>query len=206
MEARERILLKAHELFNRYGIRSVSMDDIAAQLGMSKKTLYQYCTDKDELVTAVFSQVMELNKTQCTQNREVAENAIHEVFKAFDMVQEMFSNMNPSVLFDMEKYHPICFKKYMDFKNGFMYHMISTNIQRGIKEELYREDIDVDVLARYRIHSIMLGFNNEVFPNNRSNVVHIEFQLLEHFLHGLATLKGEKLILKYKSQRTKTNK
>lgn len=203
MEAKERILLKAHELFNRYGIRSVSMDDIATQLGMSKKTLYQYCTDKDELVTAVFTEVMEHNRGECTLNSVSAENAIHEVFKAFDMVQEMFSNMNPSVLFDMEKYHPICFKKYTEFKNGFLYQMIRKNIERGISEELYRANIDVDVLARYRIHSIMLAFNTDVFPNNRSNIVHIELQLLEHFLHGLATAKGEKLIQKYKSQRTK---
>ncbi len=203
MEAKERILLKAHELFNRYGIRSVSMDDIATQLGMSKKTIYQYCTDKDELVTAVFTEVMEHNRGQCTLNSTTAENAVHEVFKAFDMVQDMFANMNPSVLFDMEKYHPVCYKKYTDFKNGFLFQMIRKNIERGINEELYRADIDVDILARYRIHSIMLGFNTDVFPNNRTNVVHIEFQLLEHFLYGLATAKGEKLIQKYKSQRTK---
>lgn len=203
MEAKERILFKAHELFNRYGIRSVSMDDIATQLGMSKKTIYQYCTDKDELVTAVFSEVMENNKGECLLNSTNAENAIHEVFRAFDMVQEMFTNMNPAVLFDMEKYHPGCFKKYMDYKNGFLHGMIRKNIERGIREELYRADIDVDIMARYRIHSIMLGFNSDVFPNNRTNAVHIELQLLEHFLYGLATAKGEKLIQKYKSQRTK---
>lgn len=203
MEVKERILLKAHELFNRYGIRSVSMDDIAAPLGMSKKTLYQYFTDKDELVTAVFTAIMDTNKGECIINRANAENPIHEVFKAFDMVQELFANMNPSVLFDMEKYHPACFKEFKDFKNGFMYQMIRSNIERGIEEELYRSEIDVDVIARYRIHSIMLAFNSDVFPNNRTTIVHIEQQLLEHFLNGLATAKGQKLIQKYKLQRTK---
>ncbi len=203
MEVKERILLKSHELFNRYGIRSVSMDDIAAQLAMSKKTLYQYYTDKDELVTAVFSAVMENNRIECTVNKEKAENAVHEVFMAFDMVQEMFSNMNIAVLYDMEKYHPVCFKKYLEYKNGFMYQMIRSNIERGVKEEVYRDDIDVDIMTRYRIYSIMLSFNTQVFPNNRSNVVYIEQQLLEHFLNGLATSKGHKLIQKYKSQRIK---
>ena len=203
MEVKERILLKSHELFNRYGIRSVSMDDIAAQLAMSKKTLYQYYTDKDELVTAVFSAVMENNRIECTVNKEKAENAVHEVFMAFDMVQEMFSNMNIAVLYDMEKYHPVCFKKYLEYKNGFMYQMIRSNIERGGKEEVYRDDIDVDIMTRYRIYSIMLSFNTQVFPNNRSNVVYIEQQLLEHFLNGLATSKGHKLIQKYKSQRIK---
>ena len=203
MDVKERILLKSHELFNRYGIRSVSMDDIAAQLGMSKKTLYQYYTDKDELVTAVFSEVMERNRVECSLNRDKAENAIHEVFMAFDMVQEMFANMNVSVLYDMEKYHPACYKKYLEYKNGFMYQMIRTNIERGIKEEVYRSEIDVDIMTRYRIYSIMLSFNTEVFPNNRNNVVYIEQNLLEHFLYGLSTMKGQKLIQKYKNQRIK---
>jgi len=202
MEVKDRILVKAHELFNRYGIRSVSMDDIAAALGMSKKTLYQYCTDKEELVDAVFSLVMDDNRKQCLLDKQAAENAIHEVFLAFDMVQDMFASMNPSVLFDMEKYHPACFKKFQEYKNGFLYQMIQHNIERGIKEEIYRPDIDIDIMIRYRLHSIMLAFNPDVFPDNRNNLVHIERQLQEHFLHGLATAKGQKLIQKYKNQRT----
>lgn len=203
MEVKDRILLKAHELFNRYGIRSVSMDDIAAQLGMSKKTLYQYCTDKDELVSTVFTAMMEHSRQKCLVYSQAAENPVHEIFLAFDMVREMFTDMNPSLLFDLEKYHPSTFKKFRDFKNGFLYQMIRTNIENGIKEEVYRPEIDVDVLTKYRIHSIMLSFNSEVFPNNRTHLVHIEQQLVEHFLYGLTTPKGQKLIQKYKNQRTK---
>jgi AcrR family transcriptional regulator len=203
MEAKERILLRAHELFNKYGIRSVSMDDLAAQLGMSKKTLYQYYTDKDELVDAVFVAMMDQNQTQCKLDRQHSENPIHEVFLAFDMVQDMFANMNPSVLFEMQKYHPATFRKFQEYKNGFLYQMIRTNIEAGIKEELYRPDIDVDVVTRYRIHSIMLAFDSETFPSNRTRLVHIEQQLLEVFMYGLATAKGQKLIQKYKNQRIK---
>jgi AcrR family transcriptional regulator len=179
------------------------MDDIAAQLGMSKKTLYQFYTDKDELVTAVFTGVMDDNKRDCSKFRVTADNPIHEVFMAFDMVQDLFANMNPSVLFDMEKYHSTCYRKFQEHKNGFMYQMIRNNIERGIEQELYRSEIDVDVITRYRIHSIMLAFNPEVFPNNRNMIVHIEQQLLEHFLNGLATPKGLKMIQKYKIQRLK---
>jgi AcrR family transcriptional regulator len=203
MEAKERILTKAHELFNRFGIRSVSMDDIAGQVGMSKKTLYQYYTDKDELVDAVFTTVMEDNKCQCKEGREISTNAIEEVFLAFDRVQEMFAAMNPAVLYDMQKYHAAAFLKFKVFKNEFLYQMIRSNIERGISEELYRSEIDIDIIAKYRIHSIMLAFDAEVFPNNRTHIVHIEQQLLEHFLYGLATNKGQKLIQKYKNQRTK---
>ena len=203
MEAKERILVKANELFTRYGIRSVSMDDIAAQLGMSKKTLYQYYRDKDELVNAFFDVILTSNKSQCLECTQKGENAIHEVFLSFDMVEEMLTAMNPSVLFDMQKYHPSAFKKFDEYRNGFLYKMIRANIEKGIDEELYREDIDVDILSRYRLHSVVLSFNSEVFPNNKTNLVHIEQQLLEVFLWGIATPKGQKLIQKYKNQRTK---
>ena len=203
MEAKERILEKANELFHRYGIRSVSMDDIAAQLGMSKKTLYQYYTDKEELVHAVFDIALKINKSNCLECTKKGENAIHEVFLSFDIREEMLKTMNPSVLFDMQKYHPSAYKKFEEFKNGFLYRMIKANLERGIKEELYREEIDIDVLTRYRLYSVLLSFNPEVFPTAKNNPLYIEQQLLEYFLYGMATPKGYKLIQKYKNQRTK---
>jgi len=203
--AKERILKKAHELFMRYGVRSVSMDDIAAQLGMSKKTLYQYYTDKEELVDAVVSALLESNRKQCLSDRQKSENAIHEIFQAFDMIQEMFTNMNPSIVFDLEKYHPAVSKKIQQHKQVFMYQVIKQNLERGIKEELYRPEINVDVLTRFRIESMMLAFNSEIFPNNRIHLVTIQQEILEHFLYGLATAKGHKLIQKYKQQQNLTH-
>jgi AcrR family transcriptional regulator len=179
------------------------MDDIAAQLGMSKKTLYQYFVDKEELVNAVISTVLDQNRHQCMADQRSAENPIHEFFLAFDMTQEMFAEMNPSILYDMEKYHPTAFKKFWEFKYTFLYGVIKANIEKGIEEELYRADIDTDVITRLRIESVMLPFNSDIFPNNRNQLVHIEHQLFEHFVYGLATSKGQKLIQKYKNQRAK---
>ncbi|HWI89831.1 MAG TPA: TetR/AcrR family transcriptional regulator [Flavisolibacter sp.] len=203
MEAKERILVKANELFHRYGIRSVSMDDIAAQLGMSKKTLYQYYTDKDELVHAVFDVILATNKNNCIECTKKGDNAIHEVFLSFDIMEEMLKTMNPSVLFDMHKYHPAAYRKFEEFKNSFLYKIIKGNLDRGVKEELYRNDIDTDILTRYRLYSVLLSFNPEVFPTVKTNAAFIEQQLIECFVYGLATPKGYKLIEKYKNQRTK---
>jgi TetR/AcrR family transcriptional regulator, cholesterol catabolism regulator len=204
MEPKERILVKAEELFNRYGLRSVSMDDIAAQAGMSKKTLYQYYEDKEALVSEVFTTRMDENKLNCTHAQKCADNALHEIFLAFDKLQEMFAEMHPGVLFEMEKYHPNAFGKFQNFRDSFIYSMIRTNLERGIKEGLYRAEIDVDILTRYRIHSIMLAFNPGVFPNVKTNLVNIQWELLVHFLYGVSTAKGVKMILKYQKQRTKT--
>jgi TetR/AcrR family transcriptional regulator, cholesterol catabolism regulator len=202
MEPKKRVLEKANELFYRYGVRSVSMDDIAAQLGMSKKTLYQVYADKEEIVKEVFTRVIDANKHQCTCDREKASDPIHEIFLAYDMVQQMFSRMNPAVLYDLEKYHPKVAQKIQEYKYSFLYKMIKSNIEKGIVEGLYRE-MDVEVITKFRIESMMLAFNPTIFPNNNTQLVHIQWQILEHFLYGLATTKGRKLIEKYKNQRAK---
>jgi len=203
MEAKERILVKADELFHRYGIRSVSMDDIAAQLGMSKKTLYQFYTDKEELVREVVIAILNKHKEQCDADHRISENPIHECFLAFDRMQEMFSKMNPIIIFDLEKYHPSVYKIFHEHKYTFLYQVVRSNLEKGIEQGIYREDIDVDVITRFRIESTMLPFNSEMFPNNRTHLMHIEQQLLFHFLYGIVTPKGQKSIEKYKNQRTK---
>jgi AcrR family transcriptional regulator len=203
MEPKERILKKADELFKRYGIRSVSMDDIAAQVGMSKKTLYQYYADKEELVSAVFTTIMEENKVSCGSCVQGAENALHEVFLQFDEVQEMLSEMNPSVLYDMEKYHAPTFARFKAYQNEFLYGMIRSNFERGIAQGLYRDDFDIEIITRFRINTIMSAFNLDLYPASRTKLVYVEQQLLDLFLYGIATAKGIRLIQKYKKQRTK---
>jgi AcrR family transcriptional regulator len=114
MEPQERIVSKAHELFMRYGIRSVSMDEVANQLGISKKTIYQFYTDKDTLVEDVIDIELSSSEKMCKAHRHKSENPVHEIFMAMDMVLDIFSRMNPALIFDMEKYHPKAFKKYND--------------------------------------------------------------------------------------------
>jgi AcrR family transcriptional regulator len=204
MEMKERILSKADELFCRYGIRSVTMDEIANQLGISKKTIYLSFADKDELVLEVFNALMNENKRQCLQDRQEAENAVHEIFLAMDMTEDMLKAMNASVLFDLEKYHPETYKKFKVYKNDFLYNVISGNLKRGIQEELYRADINVDVITRMRLSTIMLAMSMEVFPSGKYKPLDVEHEILIHFLYGIATSKGIKLIQKYSLQRQKT--
>src|SRR5918993_6021500 len=94
---KDRIRQKANELFRRYGVKSITMDEIATQLGASKKTLYQFYADKDELVEAVADEWIQFSEGSCNSYRNTCENAIDEIFLAMDFVQELFSNMNPSM-------------------------------------------------------------------------------------------------------------
>lgn len=187
----------------QYSIRSVSMDDIAANLGMSKKTIYQYFKDKDELVDAVVEDVIITNQGKCNADRDKAENAIHEIFLVMDMMAEMFKTMNPSILFDMQKYHPAAFAKFRKHKNEFLYNICAQNLERGVKEELYRPEIAIDILCRYRVESMFIPFSPEFRQSLKHNLAEIEEEIIIHFLFGLASMKGYKMILKYMEQKAK---
>ena len=198
-----RIRQKAHELFMQYGLKSVSMDDIASNLGISKKTIYHYYADKDQLVDEVVGNIISHNQDMCNSDRSKAENAVHEVFLAMDQVVEMFRSMNPSVLFDMQKYYPGAYQKFTQHKNDYLYKVIRENILRGIKEELYRPDVNTDIMARFRVESILVAFNPDFHTKVKATLAEIKEELSYHFLFGLVSQKGYKLILKYLQERLK---
>jgi len=202
-EIRDRIKQTAHDLIMQYGIRSVSMDDIAAKLGISKKTIYQYFADKDALVEEVINDRICFNQDCCSKDKLVAKDAVHEVFLAIQMMQDMFENMNPGIIHDMEKFHPSAYQKFQQYKYSFLYSTLKENIERGIREELFRNDFQIDVIVKARLECLMLSFNQQVFPKSKFKLVDIETQLAEHYLFGLATQKGHKLIVKYQQERLK---
>ena len=202
---KERIKQAAHDLVMKYSIRSVSMDDIAASVGMSKKTLYQYYKDKDELVKAVICSVIEDSRCQSDHHVEAADNAVHEIFLEMEMMVEMFKSMNPAILYEMQKYHPDAYQHFQQYKMQYLYGHIQQNIERGIKEELYRPDINPQILAKFRIESMFIAFNPEFQRSlNKYTLLEIEEQIIMNFLFGLVTQKGFKLAMKYMIQREKT--
>ncbi len=203
VEVGERIKQKAHELFMQYGLRTVSMDDIAQSLGISKKTIYQYFTDKEELIVVVVDESIRHNQALCEADKKVSTNAIHEIFLAMDMVVEMFRTMNPTVIYDMQKYHPKAYQIFSNHKNHFLYNLTRENIKRGIREGLYREGINLDIITRYRIENMLLPFNPEFYNKVKSSLAEIEEEFITHYLFGLASAKGYKLIVKYQHERLK---
>lgn len=203
MEAKERIMVKAEELFMQYGIRSVSMDDIANSLGMSKKTLYQYYADKDELVDAVVESHIQDIEGDCLDCRKDAKDAVHEIFIMMERIMDEFNNMNPMLLYDMEKFHFKSYQRFREHKNKFLAQVIRENIEWGIKEELYRPEINIDIMCRFRLESMMIPFNVSVFPPGKYNLATTSEHIIEHFVYGLASIKGHKLIQKYNDQRLK---
>ncbi len=199
----DRIKHKAHDLFMQFGLKSVSMDDIANSLGISKKTIYQFYQDKDALVDDVIASVIAHNQTCCETDQQNADNAVHEIFLAMDFIMEIFRSMNPSLLFDMQKYYPVAFAKFSKHKNDYLYGMVKQNLQRGIAEELYRDDLLVEVMARFRVESMMLPFNPEFHTKVKQSLDLIEQELTLHFLYGMVSPKGYKMTVKYQQERAK---
>ena len=201
---KERIQTKAQELFRRYGVKSVTMDEIASQLGVSKKTIYQFFSDKDELVLAVANNLISFAENSCSDHMSSAEDAIQEIFRAMDFGQKILEEINPAMLYDLEKYHPEAFRNFLKYKNSFMKKTLENNLRIGIQEELFREDINIEILTRYRLETMFMVLNQDVFPSNRFKFDEVHRALMEHFLYGIASLKGMKLINKYKERYKKT--
>jgi len=196
-EIRNRIIEKSLDQFMRLGIRSVSMDNIASNLGMSKKTLYQYFSDKDDLVDAAVEFDLGRDKEDCICISKSSTNAVEEVMKILEAVTIQLKDMNPMLLHDLSKFHHKAYGRFQTYKNEFIVSMISANLQRGIREGLYREDIHIPILSKFRIESMMMIFNTELFPRNASyDTTQIIKVLGEHFLYGIATPKGYKKIQK----------
>jgi AcrR family transcriptional regulator len=174
------------------------MDDLATQLGISKKTIYQYFKDKDALVSSVVENDLAKHALICNQSMQIADNAVHEIFLLMTVLQELFSSMNPLTLFEIEKYYPLAFDKIKKHKDDFIFSMISANLEKGIAEGLYRKDVDVTILSRYRLETSLIPFNIHVFHPSKFDMLKVNLQIIEHFVYGVATLEGHKLMDAYK--------
>jgi TetR/AcrR family transcriptional regulator, cholesterol catabolism regulator len=202
MDVKERIQEKANELFRKYGVKSITMDDIASQLGISKKTIYQYFADKEELVHSVIDQKIKESQGDCTCSISDAENAIHEQFLVQDKFLEHLSELNPVALHDMEKFHPSAYEKFSRHRNTFIREMVEKNLRTGIGEGLYRPGLRTDILSKFRVDSIYLGLSAD-FMGSAFGLAELHQELFVHYLFGIASPEGNKLIHRYLLERQK---
>jgi AcrR family transcriptional regulator len=200
MEVQERILDTAFGLFRQYGTRSITMDDIANRMGISKKTLYAHFADKDDMVVHAISRYLEIIRDACIHVKQKAGNAVEEMFGIMQMLDEKMRNMNPVVMLDLQKFHAKAYLAFQDYRNNSLCGSIRENLERGIAEGLYRQDLDIGILTQFRTASAMLCFQPEVFPGSAFEMSRVQWVLLENFLYGVASQEGYKLIEKYKQQ------
>ncbi len=198
METKDRILKGAEELFFKYGIKSITMDDIAKHLGISKKTIYQFYSDKNEVIETLMSSLTKSNECIFQKIADESANVIEEVFEMMKHMGTIFSQMNPNLFYDLQKYHPNSWSLFKKFKEDFIERMVEDSVRRGIEQGHVRADINTKIIARLRMEEVEMGFNPQVFPPDKFKIVDVQLALLDHYLHGICTLKGHKLINKYK--------
>ncbi|MEI6019661.1 MAG: TetR/AcrR family transcriptional regulator [Bacteroidota bacterium] len=198
MEPQEKILKTSLNLFFKYGIKHVTMDDIAKELGMSKKTIYHFYKEKDDLVNQLCEMEMLLQEDLFNKINEEAMDPIHEIMMISQKMREMMQNINPIFFMDLQKFYPEAFKRFQKFKESCAFQKIVDNIMKGINLGIYRKDFDVVFAARYRLSQIdTLMFGNHIVYEKISFVRAHEL-MFEMFVYGICTVKGHKLINNYK--------
>ena len=197
---RDRIINKAEELFFRYGIKSVTMDDIARELGISKKTIYLHFPDKDSILLVVVERHLDCDRQEAAQMHKLAIDPIAEMVWSSEMMKQQLVGINPTLLFDMKKYHPAAWAVFELHKRDFFLNIIRINLTKGVEMGLYRSDLNIEVIARLHLEEIELCFNPDVFPPRQFNIITTQLALLDHFIRGAVTSNGLDLYEKYRQK------
>ena len=195
----DRIIEGGEELFLKAGIKSVTMDDIAKHLGMSKKTIYQFFKDKNELVIALVKKKLKQDEDQICTMISQSDNVIEEMINMMKASEDMFARINPIVIHDMQKYHPDAWKHFQNFKADVLIHKLEELLNKGIEQGYIRPEINAKILARMRVTQVEMGFDTRIFPVSEFSTWKVQYQFLEHFCYGICTLKGHKQLNKHKN-------
>lgn len=200
MDNRERIIEGAAELFRTYGIRSVTMDSLATQLGMSKRTIYEVFSDKDELLIGVLKWMAERQKELVKRVLSESENTIVAIFKLLEFNRDHFQRMSPAFYADMKKFHhEVLSKKPNNYEMPDQTINIEV-IEHGIKEKLFRADINVDLVTRC-LYSMARSFmDNELYPYESFPRHEVIRNVLINYLRGISTSEGVNLINELESK------
>ena len=198
METKEKILEVAFQLFMKYGIKSVSMDDIASDLGMSKKTIYQYIENKDDLVKQVITKHLEDDERDISAIVEQSENAVDEMIQISRHVLYFIRMMKPSLIYDLKKYHrnswQIIDEKHFKHTLG----IIKNNLERGIKEGLYRKEINPHIIATFYAKVTEIAVDETVFPIREYRHQDLFISHVNYHMYGIVNEKGKSIFKEIK--------
>ena len=187
----EKIIEGCDKLFRKFGIKSLSMDDIARELGISKKTLYIYFTDKNDLVYKTFTKLLTNKELQCKCIKEETLNAIEEILMISRNISQEMKGINPAVFYDLRKYHPESWQLFEKHSQTFVFTQIKDNLEKGQAEGFYRVDLNSGIIAQLYISLIHTITNPELFSNLDYDFSAVYQQLIKYHLHGISTKLGQ---------------
>lgn len=184
------IIQKSVELFIKYGLRSVSMDDISRELRMSKKTLYQYFENKADLLSKIieFSNVKDHSEI-CSLEMENL-NAIDRLFKVSKIVSANLSQYTTNIIFELEKYYPEVYEQFINSKRSHVHQSVIENLKLGISEGLYRDDLDIELIAMLYVEKLKVVQDVEFKKYMNYSPDKIFEVMFENHIRGIANAKG----------------
>lgn len=184
------ILQNVGNLYLKFGIRSVTMDDVAREFGISKKTLYTYFTDKEDLVNQVID--FYLNKPAFNLNGDDAGNAIDHFFAVRKHVIKTIKYFNNHLEFDLKKLYPELYKKVHNVKRERIYSNTVKNFVQGVKEGFYRSDLDPVMVAKLQVGRMLYTLNpdNEIFSETELSSIELFDKIIDYHMHAICTDKG----------------
>ena len=190
----EEILKKVSALYRKYGIKSVTMDDVAHELGISKKTLYQFVSDKTELVQMVVEHVRQCNFSIMKKKKGTELNAIEELIEVSQHVNSLIKDHSPTYEYDLKKYYPDIYRNLMSARRKLMYDSMIANIKKGKEEGIYRKELDEKIIAKLHLLRIENLQSTEIFDEEEMHSSKFFTEVFVYHIHGLATDKGLKIL------------
>ena len=196
-EELKNILEKVRCLYLKYGIKSITMDDVARELGISKKTLYQYVVDKTDLVTKVLDVEITRNSGGFDITTIKGSDAVDEMIMLNKHVIEMLKEYNPSTAYDLKKYYPDLFRKFYESRHQRMFEWILNNLKRGKSEKLYRPEINEEIIAKLYVYRNEVIIENDQFDLKEYISPKFFNEVLIYHIRGIASEKGINILAGY---------
>lgn len=199
LDTKEKIIVTAIEQFMQFGIRAVTMDDIARLAGVSKKTIYQEFSDKNQLVLETFQKALEQDECKMKELPQLNNGVIEHLVGLSIYVRKRFAEMNPFVMNELQRYYPQCWQIFEEFKQKYIYQEIMEVLQKGKEEGYFRSEINSEIIAAMRVEQMSSLFDPIKFPPSKFNLGELHLEVFEHFLHGIFTEKGKDTYQKKKT-------
>lgn len=204
-QVKEEILENTYKLFLKYGIRSTSMDDICFHLKISKKTLYQHFSNKDDIVEQVLTSRLENHQTQKNLEELKQENSIQSMLIIRDHIIQSFNSRMPSNLFDLKKYHPEVYQRINEKEQLFIQNLYNDIIEKGVKDGYFRTNINKEIQVYLFTKQMSLLGDPEIMSELQYPIPSIVSTIIENMIRSFSTSKGIQELELLLKQRNNTN-
>ena len=197
MEVPEKIIVQSAELFIRSGIKSITMDDISREAGISKRTIYENFKDKDDLLRSCLNYLDNSYKNETEEIIKNSENVIDTVFRILKHGIKVFATINPLFFTDLKKYHFNIWIETHRINNEKYLEQTHSLVKKGINEGFFRKNINIDIVTTLLHEQLKILSDEQIFPSGKYSKSVVFENIMINFIRGIATQKGISIIENY---------